>query len=91
VVNRDRVDHHRGRPYHGVGFSDIMQTHMIRHEIEEILKAVATDVSLSYTKPIGKTRLRRSGGGESQGRAASPPRPRSPFTSRTWPAHRHVW
>jgi hypothetical protein len=28
---------------------------MIRHEIEEILKAVATDVSLSYTKPIGKT------------------------------------
>lgn len=41
--------------YHGVGFSDIMQTHMLRHEIHEILDEVAPDVTVSYTKPIGTT------------------------------------
>lgn len=42
--------------YHGVGFSDIMQTHMLRHEIHEILGEIAPDVTVSYTKPIGTTR-----------------------------------
>jgi hypothetical protein len=41
--------------YHGVGFSDMMQTHMIRHEIEEILTGFAPDVTVSYAKPIGVT------------------------------------
>lgn len=42
--------------YHGVGFSDIMQTHMLRHEIHEILDEIAPGVTVSYTKPIGTTR-----------------------------------
>ena len=41
--------------YHGVGFSDIMQTHMLRHEITEILDEIAPEVTVSYTKPIGTT------------------------------------
>ena len=41
--------------YHGVGFSDIMQTHMLRHEIQEILDEIAPGVTLSYTEPIGTT------------------------------------
>ncbi|HEX2294478.1 MAG TPA: hypothetical protein VHN37_04135, partial [Actinomycetota bacterium] len=41
--------------YHGVGFSDVMQTHMLRHEIHEILDDIAPDVSVSYTRPIGTT------------------------------------
>jgi hypothetical protein len=55
LVNRDRV----GRiivAYHGVGFSDIMQTHMIRHEIHEILEEVgAGDIELTFSDPIGTT------------------------------------
>lgn len=39
--------------YHGVGFSDIMQTHMIRHEVEEIATSLDPDVRLSYSDPIG--------------------------------------
>lgn len=39
--------------YHGVGFSDIMQTHMLRHEVHEILDEIAPEVSVSYTDPIG--------------------------------------
>lgn len=41
--------------YHGVGFSDIMQTHMLRHEIDEILDEIAPEVALSYADPIGTT------------------------------------
>jgi hypothetical protein len=41
--------------YHGVGFSDIMQTHMLRHEIRDILDEIAPRVTVSYTKPIGTT------------------------------------
>jgi hypothetical protein len=41
--------------YHGVGFSDIMQTHMLRHEIHEILEEIAPHVTVSYSKPIGTT------------------------------------
>lgn len=54
LVNRDRVDH-IVVAYHGVGFSDIMQTHMIRHEIDEILASISADVSVSYSRPIGRT------------------------------------
>jgi hypothetical protein len=56
LVNRERVDH-VVVAYHGVGFSDIMQTHMIRHEIEETLDAIAPEVTASYAKPIGTTDL----------------------------------
>jgi hypothetical protein len=54
LVNRDRVDR-IVVAYHGVGFSDIMQTHMIRHEIDEILASLGGDVSTSYAQPIGKS------------------------------------
>jgi hypothetical protein len=39
--------------YHGVGYSDIMQTHMIRHEVEEIAASLDPDVKLTYADPIG--------------------------------------
>lgn len=42
--------------YHGVGFSDIMQTHMLRHEIHQTLDEIAPHVRVSYAKPIGTTR-----------------------------------
>ena len=54
LVNRDRVDR-IVVAYHGVGFSDIMQTHMIRHEIEEILDSIGADVELVYADPIGES------------------------------------
>jgi len=41
--------------YHGVGFSDLMQTHMIRHEIEHSLAAHGLDVPITYADPIGAT------------------------------------
>jgi hypothetical protein len=41
--------------YHGVGFSDVMQTHMLRHEIHEVLDEIAPDATVSYTAPIGTT------------------------------------
>ncbi|HYI45109.1 MAG TPA: hypothetical protein VE174_06550 [Actinomycetota bacterium] len=52
LVNRERVDH-IVVAYHGVGFSDIMQTHMIRHELHEIVESVDPSVSLSFSEPIG--------------------------------------
>lgn len=52
LVNRDRVDR-IVVSYHGVGFSDIMQTHMIRHEIDEILESIGAEVELVYADPIG--------------------------------------
>ena len=54
LVNRDRVER-IVVAYHGVGFSDIMQTHMIRHEIEEILTETGAEVEVSYADPIGKS------------------------------------
>ena len=55
LVNSDRVDR-IVVAYHGVGFSDIMQTHMIRHEIHEILEEEgAGHVKLTYSDPIGTT------------------------------------
>lgn len=50
----DGVDH-LVVAYHGVGFSDVMQTHMLRHEIHEILDEIAPDMTVSYTEPIGTT------------------------------------
>lgn len=54
LINRERVDR-IVVAYHGVGFSDIMQTHMIRHEVEEIAASMDPDVTLSYAKPLGTT------------------------------------
>ncbi|MGH2807750.1 MAG: hypothetical protein ACRDKT_10795 [Actinomycetota bacterium] len=56
LVNRDRVDE-IVVAYHGVGFSDIMQTHMLRHEIHEIIEELGADVDVSYTDPIGTSSL----------------------------------
>jgi hypothetical protein len=78
--------------YHRVGFSDIMRTPMIRHEIEEILKSVATNVSVSYTKPIGKTRAYVAAvvaKPKAELRPLLGPGRHSPLGTR--PAHRHVW
>lgn len=55
LVNRDRVDH-IVVAYHGVGFSDLMQTHMLRHEIEHVLAEAAPTVSVSYAAPLGSSR-----------------------------------
>lgn len=54
LINRERVDH-IVVAYHGVGFSDIMQTHMIRHEVEEIAGRLDPAVTVSYAEPIGTT------------------------------------
>jgi protoheme ferro-lyase len=40
--------------YHGVGFSDIMQTHMIHHEIHEELGHHG-DVELFHAQPLGQS------------------------------------
>jgi hypothetical protein len=42
--------------YHGVGFSDMMQTHMIRHEIEHTLEAHGSAIPLSYAPQMGMTK-----------------------------------
>jgi hypothetical protein len=52
LINKSRVDH-IVVAYHGVGFSDIMQTHMIRHELHEIVDSVDPSVTLSFSDPIG--------------------------------------
>ena len=54
LINRDRVDH-IVVAYHGVGFSDIMQTHMVRHEVEEVAARLDPAVTVSYAEPIGTT------------------------------------
>lgn len=54
LINKDRVDH-IVVAYHGVGFSDIMQTHMIRHEVEEIGAAFDPKVTFSYADSMGMT------------------------------------
>lgn len=56
LVNRDRIDE-IVVAYHGVGFSDIMQTHMVRHEVHEIVEELDADVAISYTDPIGTSKL----------------------------------
>lgn len=54
LVNQDRVDH-IVVAYHGVGFSDLMQTHMLRHEINHVLAQAAPNVSVSYAAPLGSS------------------------------------
>jgi hypothetical protein len=55
LVNRDRVTE-LVVVYHGVGFSDIMQTHHLRHHIGEHLAHLgAGDLPVRYADPIGTT------------------------------------
>ncbi|HEX2040785.1 MAG TPA: hypothetical protein VHF47_13760 [Acidimicrobiales bacterium] len=56
LVNRDRV----GAlvvAYHGVGFSDIMQTHHLRHLVAEHLETLGVDIPVRYSAPMGSTEL----------------------------------
>jgi hypothetical protein len=52
LINKERVDR-IVVAYHGVGFSDIMQTHMIRHEVEEIGASFDPDVTFTYAGQMG--------------------------------------
>lgn len=52
LVNRDRVDT-IVVAYHGVGFSDIMQTHMIRARVEDLVAALDPSVKLVFADPVG--------------------------------------
>ena len=55
LVNRDRVES-LVVVYHGVGFSDIMQTHHLRHQIAEHLEALGEgDMPVRYARPLGTT------------------------------------
>ncbi|MEW6475971.1 MAG: hypothetical protein AB1679_27255 [Actinomycetota bacterium] len=54
LVQEDHVGH-IVVAYHGVGFSDIMQTHMIRHEIHEELEALGSHVPLTHADPMWKS------------------------------------
>jgi hypothetical protein len=42
--------------YHGVGFSDLMQTHMIRHHIHESMADSGLDAPVTYAGPLGSSR-----------------------------------
>ncbi|HYZ93668.1 MAG TPA: hypothetical protein VFA34_14945 [Actinomycetota bacterium] len=54
LVERDRV---RAIvvAYHGIGFSDLMQTHMIRHEILDAVNDLGANVPIRFTEPLGRT------------------------------------
>ncbi len=52
LVNRDRVDGIVAL-YHGVGFSDIMQTHMLRHEVHRTLDELDAEVAVRFAQPLG--------------------------------------
>ena len=54
LIKRDRV-RSLVVVYHGVGFSDIMQTHHLRHTVSEHLKRLGADVSVRYAAPPGTT------------------------------------
>lgn len=55
LVNRDRVAE-IAVVYHGVGFSDIMQTHHLRHQIAEHLAHLGVPkMPVRYAEPIGTT------------------------------------
>lgn len=41
--------------YHGVGFSDLMQTHHLRHQVHETLEELGADIPVVFTKPMGTT------------------------------------
>jgi hypothetical protein len=53
-VKRDRV---RALvvAYHGVGFSDLMQTHMIRHEILTALEELGAHIPVRFADPVGRS------------------------------------
>jgi hypothetical protein len=42
--------------YHGVGFSEMMQTHMIRHRIEHTLHNHGSSIPVTYAPQMGMTR-----------------------------------
>jgi hypothetical protein len=52
LVNRDRVES-LVVVYHGVGFSDIMQTHHLRHMVREHLETLAVDIPVRFAAPPG--------------------------------------
>lgn len=55
LVNRDRIDT-LVVVYHGVGFSDIMQTHHLRHQIADHLDVLgAGEMPVRYASPLGTT------------------------------------
>jgi hypothetical protein len=54
LVNRDRVDSIVA-VYHGVGFSDIMQTHMLRHEVHATIEELGANVAVRWAKPMGSS------------------------------------
>ncbi len=41
--------------YHGVGLSDIMQTHMIRHEILDVLEELGARIPVRFSDPVGRS------------------------------------
>ncbi|HEX2085181.1 MAG TPA: plastocyanin/azurin family copper-binding protein [Solirubrobacteraceae bacterium] len=56
LVRRDRVDS-LVVAYMGVGFSDIMQTHHLRHHLHRALAALGVpDMPVRYAEPLGTTR-----------------------------------
>ena len=55
LVRRDRVDT-IVVAYLGVGFSDIMQTHHLRHHLHQTLESLGVpDLPVRYAKPLGTT------------------------------------
>jgi hypothetical protein len=52
LINKERVDT-IVMAYHGAGFSDIMQTHMLRHEVKEIVDELNPKVKVVFADPIG--------------------------------------
>ena len=55
LVNRDRIES-LVVVYHGVGFSDIMQTHHLRHQVADHLDALGRgDMPIRYAEPLGTT------------------------------------
>lgn len=55
LVNRDRIDS-LVVVYHGVGFSDIMQTHHLRHQVADHLETLGVgDMPVRYAAPLGTT------------------------------------
>lgn len=54
LINKERVDT-IVMAYHGAGFSDIMQTHMLRHEVQEIVEELNPNAKVVYADPMGMT------------------------------------
>ena len=55
LVNKDRIES-LVVVYHGVGFSDIMQTHHLRHQVTDHLETLGHgDMPIRYSAPLGTT------------------------------------